>query len=437
MSMTVDNDYLRCLLQSASNETQDTLDWLKHLRTQALDRAGQLRFPTQKDEAWRFTDISPLARLPYQPAQPKRMLQLPDIQQFIIAEASNRLVFVDGFFMPELSQLDSSDAYFIGNLSLATSTQDALIAAHLGKHVQFGDNIFAALNTAFINDGAIIRIPDNTAIHSPIHLLFIATQSEMTNYPRCLVVAEANSQATVIEDYVALQDNGYITNSVAEFDLAANAQIRHFRVQRENNNAFHLANCAVSLEHASRYQTVNITLGAAISRFNLDVAFKTEAAECTIDGLTMITGTQLADTHTSIDHLKPHCTSRQQHKCIVDDSAHAVFNGQIVVRPHAQRTNSSQSSRNLLLSDNAQVDTKPQLEIFADDVKCAHGATVGQLDNEEVFYLKSRGLSEISARNLLTYAFGAEILDRITVPSFKQMLEQIVLNQTQNGQAYD
>ena len=197
--------------------------------------------------------------------------------------------------------------------------------------------------------------------------------------------------------------------------------------------AFHLANCAVSLAHASNYQSTSISLGSQISRYNLNVRLTDEAAECVVDGLTLISDRQLADTHTCIDHIKPNGTSRQLHKCIVDDAAHAVFNGKIIVHPHAQQTNSSQSSRNLLLSKMAQVDTKPQLEIFADDVKCAHGATVGQLDQEEIFYLESRGLSEKAARNLLTYAFGAEIISRIPVTSLRQQLEQAVLNQTQSN----
>jgi Fe-S cluster assembly protein SufD len=202
------------------------------------------------------------------------------------------------------------------------------------------------------------------------------------------------------------------------------------RVQRENGAAIHIANCAVSLARASRYQSVSVALGARISRYNLNVLQTAEGAECAIDGLALITDRQLADSHTCIDHARPHGVSRQLHKCIVDGAAHAVFNGKIMVRPGAQRTDSSQSSRNLLLTAKARVDTKPQLEIFADDVKCAHGATVGQLDAEEVFYLRSRGLSDAAARNLLTYAFGAEIIDRIPVATLKRRLERIVLAQT-------
>jgi len=446
MNVSANIDYLSCLfkslnVQSQSDQLTDTLPenqlpWLRQLRTQAIDQAGQLKWPTTKDEEWRFTDISPLTTLPFKAAQPVSLPVLADVSPFFIKEAVNRLVFVDGFFAPEFSNITGEDQLIVGNLAeLATSHTD-VIEPHLGQHCQSENNLFSALNTAFLEDGAVIVVPKNTTINRPVHLLFIATQAETTQYPRCLIVGETNSQATVIEDYIELQTNtndGYITNSVAEFDLAANAQIQHFRVQRENNSAFHLANCAVSLDHASRYQTVSVTLGASISRYNLDIDFKAEAAECVIDGLTLVAGDQLADTHTCIDHSQPNCTSHQQHKCIADEDAHAVFNGKIIVRPYAQQTNSSQSSRNLLLSNHAKIDTKPQLEIFADDVKCAHGATVGQLDKEEIFYLKSRGIPELTARNLLTYAFGAEILSHISIASLKHTLEQIVLNQTRNN----
>ncbi|MDR4516005.1 MAG: Fe-S cluster assembly protein SufD [Nitrosomonas sp.] len=447
MNEIAKNDYLTCLLNSftaqsvdiLSHESQqnEKLSWLKQLRAEAIDQAGQLTLPTTKDEEWRFTDISPLAKLPFKPAKAYSALELNDIQPFLIEEANNRLVFVDGYFAPDLSNILGKDQLIIGNLSSLTTHPVTEIKHHLGQQIQLKNNIFTALNTAFLQDGAFIVAPKNITVSKPIHLLFIATQKETTNYPRVLVVGKENSEITIIEDYVALQDSAandsYITNSVVELNLAANAQVQHIRIQRENPNAFHLANSAVSLDHASRYQATSITLGAQISRYDLNISFISEAAECAVHGLTMVANTQLADTHTCIDHLKPNCTSRQQHKCIADDSSRAVFNGKIIVSPNAQRTNSSQSSRNLLLSGKAQIDTKPQLEIFADDVKCAHGATVGQLDNEEIFYLKSRGLPELVARNLLTYAFGAEILDHIPVKSLKHKLEQIVLNQTQSS----
>lgn len=434
MSEIISNNYLECLLKSWSIKPTESISWFNNLRNQAIDRVSTQKLPAKRDEEWRFTDISPLARLPYQPSQAECRLQAHDIEHLCLKEAENRLVFVDGYYSPELSRITDHTALVAGNLPDFLSTHSAILESHLGQYAQYEHNVFAALNTAFLRDAALIIVPKNTTINEPIHLLFIAAQSEVTSYPRCLLVAETGSQVTIIEDYVSLQKATYITNSVTEISLAANAHVQHIRVQRENTQAFHLANCAVSLARASNYQSISVSLGSRISRYNLDVHLTDEAAECVIDGLTLISDHQLADTHTCIDHIKPNGTSHQQHKCIVDGSAHAVFNGKIMVRPHAQRTNSSQSSRNLLLSSTAQVDIKPQLEIFADDVKCAHGATVGQLEQEEIFYLESRGLSEAAARNLLTYAFGAEIIRRIPVTSLRQQLEQAVLNQTQSNE---
>lgn len=425
-------DYLECLLKSWQAKPVESLSWLNQLRTRAIDRVSTQKLPTKRDEEWRFTDISPLTALPCQPSQPDASLHIQDIQHLFLDEAKNRLVFVDGHFSRQLSDI-ANPALITGNLPELSSTHAPILESHLGQYAQFDNNVFTALNTAFLRDGAVIIAPKNTVITDPVHVLFIATQREVTSYPRCLLVGESGSQITLIEDYVALQQAAYITNTVTEISLASNARAQHIRVQRESKQAFHFANCTATLSHASHYQSISISLGSRISRYSLDVRLTDEAAECTIDGLTLISGRQLADTHTCIDHSKPNGTSHQQHKCIVDDTAHAVFNGKIIVHPHAQRTNSSQSSRNLLLSKTAQVDTKPQLEIFADDVKCAHGATVGQLDPEEIFYLRSRGLSEKVARNLLTYAFGAKIISRIPVTSLRQQLEQVVLDQTQSN----
>ncbi len=432
MSEVTGTNYLECLLKSWQAKPAKSLSWLNQLRAQAIDCVSTQKLPTKRDEEWRFTDISPLTTLPYRPSQPDVKLQIQDIQHLFLEEVKNRLVFVDGYYSPQLSAT-TNPALVIGNLPALLSTHASILESHLGQYALFDQNVFTALNTAFLRDSAVIIAPQNTVIADPIHVLFIATQREVTSYSRCLIIGETGSQITLIEDYAALQDAAYITNAVTEISLASNAHIQHMRIQRESAQAFHFASCAVAVAHASHYQSVSISQGSRISRYNLDVRLTDEAAECTIDGLTLISDRQLADTHTCIDHSKPNGTSRQQHKCIADDAAHAVFNGKIMVRPHAQRTNSSQSSRNLLLSKTAQVDTKPQLEIFADDVKCSHGATVGQLDPEEIFYLRSRGLSEKAARNLLTYAFGAEIINRIPVISLRQQLAQAVLDQTQSN----
>ncbi len=429
--------YLETLLAGQPQLPTSPLAWINALRVEAVNRVDVLALPTLRDEEWRFTDISRLTKLSFSPALSASYLEAADIAQFYIQEASTRLVFVDGLYAPQLSNTTpaaSNSGVVVSNLQPTLATHAATIEAHLGRHVAFRDNLFAALNTAFVHDAAVIVVPRNVALAAPLHLLFIATQKELVSTPRCLVVAESASAVTVIEDYVVLyqprwQEEAHFTNAVTEIALEDNARVNHIRIQREGAQAFHIANCAVSLGRASNYQSVSVALGAQISRYNLDVLLA-EGAECAVDGLALIAANQLADTHTCIDHAQPHGVSRQLHKCIVGGSAHAVFNGKIMVRQGAQRTDSVQSSRNLLLSGKAHVDTKPQLEIFADDVKCAHGATIGQLDNEEVFYLKSRGLSDSVARNLLTYAFGAEIIERIPVASLKHQLERTVFEQT-------
>jgi len=435
MSVVAEDRYLKNLLQGQSQLSASPLKRLNQLRSNAVNRVNALKLPTKNDEEWRFTDISPLTKVSFQPVRVASPFQSSDAEQFYLTETVTRLVFIDGIYAPHLStqiaKTSKNSGVMVSSLTAASSEDLAAIESHLGYHTELQDNIFAALNTAFLHEGALIIVPRNISVETPVHLLFIATQKEASSHPRCLLIAEPGSRVTVIEDYVTLQEETYITNTVAEFVLADSAHVNHIRIQRDSKEAFHMANCSVSLARESRYQSVSVTFGARISRYNLNVLLKGEGAECTADGLALISNRQLADTHASIDHIKPHCTSHQLHKCIIDDAAHAVFNGKIIVRPGAQLTNSTQSNRNLLLTSKARIDTKPQLEIFADDVKCAHGATVGQLDNEEIFYLKSRGLSEITARNLLTYAFGAEVIERIPIASLKFRLEQAVHEQTQ------
>lgn len=399
------------------------------LREQAQTALGALAMPTLRDEAWRFTNLAQLHRLTFQPVLAAGRPQPADIAPFDLDDAACRLVFVDGIYAPQLSSPAPEGGVIVTDLPTAMATHAAALEAQLGHRQALGDNVFAALNTAFLQDAAVLVVPRDVALATPVHLLFVATQAGALSHPRCLLLAEAGSRVTLVEDYVALQDAAYLVNPVTEIVLAEQAQLTHVRVQRDGRQAFHIANCAVSVGRSANYQSVSVAMGAQLSRYQLSVVLG-EGAECAVDGLALLAGSQLADTHSCIAHAQPHGTSRQLHKCIADGSAHAVFNGKVVVRPNAQRTDSAQSSRNLLLSSRAQVDTQPQLEIFADDVKCTHGATIGQLDAEEVFYLQSRGLSGSAARQLLTYAFGAEIIERIPVASLKRQLQQRMLAQT-------
>jgi Fe-S cluster assembly protein SufD len=432
-STTADTvDHLGKLMAELPVPAPSTWARLNTLRDQAHTALGALAMPTLRDEAWRFTDLAPLHRHTFQPVRPGVRVQPADIAQFGLDETTTRVVLVDGFYAPDLSSPALAAGLWVTDLQTALTTHAGALEANLGCHMALGNNVFAALNTCFMQDMAVLVVPRHVALAAPVHLLFVATQADSVSHPRCLVLAEAGCSMTLVEDYVALQDaarQAYFVNPVTELVLADQAQVTHVRVQRDGPQAFHIANSAVTVGRNANYQSVSVATGAQLSRYNLSVTLA-EGAECAVDGLALVGGKQLADTHSFVDHAQPHATSRQLHKCIVDGSARAVFNGRVMVRPGAQHTDSQQSSRNLLLSARGQVDTQPQLEIFADDVKCTHGATIGQLDAEEVFYLQSRGLSDSVARQLLTYAFGAEILERIPVPSLKQRLQQYMLAHT-------
>ena len=433
-AISAPHPYVAALLAGSRVPAAGSQGWLTALRGRALERANALSVPTTRDEEWRFTDISPLLKTPIQPFQASPALTADDIAAFVLPEALARLTFVDGVFAPELSSCPRlPEGVVVSPLAAALSAHAGLLEAHLGRHAEFDADVFAALNTACLRDGALIRVGAGCECAGPLHLLFVATQKEAALHPRCLAIAEASSAVTLVEDYVGLGDAAYFTNAVTEVSVGAGARVRHARLQRENAAAFHIATSTAVLAKDASYASVGVALGARISRHNHNVIQRGEGAECRIDGFALLTDRQLADTHTLIDHARPNGRSRQLHKTIAGGAAHAVFNGKIVVRPGAQLTDSAQQSRNLLLSPRAHVDTKPQLEIFADDVKCAHGATVGQLDAEQLFYLKSRGLPEARARNLLTYAFGAEVIDRLPVATLIARLERVVLEQTQSA----
>lgn len=432
MMATATHPYIEALARGSNDLPASPAGWLNQRRAQALERANALAVPSTRDEEWRFTDITPLTKIHFQPASSATPLAAKDIARFAVPEAQCRLVFVDGIYAPDLSAAgDLPAGVQVTTLAAAAREQGALLEPHLARHAGYEHNVFAALNTAYLRDGVLVHVAKNKACAAPVHLLFVATQKEVAAYPRCLVIAESGSECTVIEDYVSLTDDVYLTNAVTEIVAADSARVRHVRLQRESLGAFHIATCTVKLEKDASYVANTVTLGARISRYSLDTLQNGEGAEMKIDGLALISGRQLADTHTLMAHHRPNGRSTQVHKTIVGGAAHAVFNGKVYVAEGAQLTDSAQQSRNLLLSGRAHVDTKPQLEIFADDVKCAHGATVGQLDAEQLFYLKSRGLPDQTARNLLTYAFGAELIDRIPVPSLVAQLEKTVLEQTQ------
>jgi len=422
--VTASHPYLQHLLEGQSGLAALPTDALKALRARAVERVSALTVPTLRDEDWRFTDLAPFTQKRFQPAAVPSPLDARALAAFSPAEAVTRLVFVDGTYQPEAGNAQAGVT--VTALSAANADIRARAAA-LGTLAGFEQQVFPALNTAFLREAALVLVSRGVAAAAPVHLLFVSTQAGVAVHPRVLVAAEAGAAVTVIEDYVALGGTGYFNNAVTEIALGDDAQVKHYKIQREAPDAYHFATTAVRVGRNARYEGTALSFGARLSRHDPLVEIAGEGAECDLAGLALIGSRQVADTHSTIDHAVPHGQSRQLHKTIVAGGAHAVFNGRIVVRPGAQLTNSGQQSRNLLLSGKARVDTKPQLEIFADDVKCAHGATVGQLDADELFYLRSRGLDETAARNLLTYAFGAEVVERIALPSLKARLAKLVL----------
>jgi Fe-S cluster assembly protein SufD len=415
----------QCFEQLLLGKTVKSESWLAPIRDKAGARARALNFPMAKQDDWRFTDLSPLFQHAFHPVDSYASVALADIDAFLIPD-SIRLVFVDGCYASQLSDLKQAGAGVTVS-SLVERSGDAQVEANFAQHALFDQDTFAALNTRFFEDGAFVHVAGETA--APIHILNIATKRDTSSaiYPRCLLVMDANSRATVVEDYAGLNDGINFSNAVTEVVLKDHAQLQHVRVQREDKSAFHIGHCSVDAARGSVYTSTSLAFGARVSRHDLHVTLRGEGAEVTLNGLALIGGRQIADTHTRIDHATPRCISRQLHKCIADGSAHAIFSGKIMVREGASGTDSEQSSRNLLLSGKAHINTQPQLEIFNDDVSCKHGATIGQIDMDALFFLKSRGFSEERARNLLTHAFAAEIIDKIPVLSLIGSLSRTIL----------
>jgi Fe-S cluster assembly protein SufD len=351
----------------------------------------------------------------------------------MLPEAHASLVFIDGHFSAALSSVPRAQrGVLIGELGTALRGVEE-IERTLGRIVAFDQQLFVALNTAFLRDGAVIALEREQTLPGPVHILHVATERPVAHaiYPRTLVLASRGSKLCVIEDFVALGTSAYFSAPVTEIALAENARVEHIRVQRDSERAFHLGACGIVQSAASRYCSVHVGLGARISRLEHRVTHQGEGCETELRGLTLIGERQLGDVHSFVDHAKTHGRLDQIQKCIARGAARAVFNGKVMVRAGALRTNAAQSCRGLLLSDRARIDAKPQLEIFADDVKCAHGAAIGQLDADEVFYLRTRGLSEAAARDLLTHAFAAEIIERVTPASLAEALTRSVIQRTQ------
>jgi len=460
--------------------------WLQRIRKAAISHFAELGFPTTRQEEWRFTNVAPLTKIAFEPvhgwephkpeAQAKDRHGTPSLAlqacvHGVTADALKRftfggldctqLVFVNGRYSQELStpspplerggkSFPSARTYFppfprggrggltvqpardgikVSSLADALGSDGERVEPYLARHAGYQDHAFVALNTAFVEDGAFVYLPRGNDVEQPIHLLFVASShgEPTVSHPRNLIVVGDNSQVAIVESYVGLDGGVYFTNAVTEIVAGQNAVIDHYRLQQESAEAFHIATLAVHQDRGSNFTSHSISLGGALVRNDVKARLDAEGVECTLNGLYMASGHQLVDNHTSIDHAKPHCSSHELYKGVLDGKSKGVFSGKIIVRPDAQKTDAKQTNKNLLLSADSVIDTKPQLQIYADDVKCTHGATVGQLDKDAIFYLRSRGIGHEDARSLLTYAFANEIISRIEIPSVREHLNAAVL----------
>jgi Fe-S cluster assembly protein SufD len=409
----------------ASNGAARAPGWLKDLRESGIARFHDLGFPNMKQEAWRFTSVAPIAEGSFALAQPPaRIPQLDDILPFLLFEAGYRLVFVDGFFQRSLSTPFLDD---VQSLAHVVTHRPDLVRQHLGKYVATQDRPFSALNTAFVHDGAFVHVPAKATVEYPVQLLFLATgDKQVVTHPRNLVVIEREARVSIVETYASLSQGPYWTNTVTEVVAGEMARVDFHRVQRESGRAYHVAATAT---HQGRDSTVNlhtVAFGAALSRHDIGAVMAGPGGTLILNGLYVLAEQQHADHHTTIDHAADHCESHEYFNGVLDGRSRGVFTGRIIVRPGAQKTDSKQTNNNLLLSTDAHADSQPQLEIYADDVKCTHGSTVGPLDPRALFYLRSRGVGEVEARRLLTYGFAAEILGRMDVAPLRAQLDRIV-----------
>ena len=409
--------------------TENAPAWLSKLRHAAIRSFAELGFPTTHDEDWKYTNVAPLASTGFVPAHVKLTDELrKKIEHLPLADLGcSRLAFLNGRYVPELSRLrEVPQGLKAGSLASAWKNHGALLERHFGRYADAKTHAFVALNTAFFEDGAFIEVPKGAVLQKPLQILQISHGGgrKTVSHPRNLILIGDTGQASIVETFFSLEQDVTFTNTVTEIVAGEGALADYCKVQQESDEAFHYGRVQVHQARSSSVTTHSIQLGAALTREEVQTVLGGEGAESLLHGLYVLTGQQHVDNHTTIDHAKAHCSSREVYKGVLEDKSQGVFNGKIIVRPDAQKTDSKQSNKNLLLSEDAIINTKPQLEIFADDVKCTHGATVGQIDPEAVFYLRSRGIAAEEARKLLTYAFANDVMERIKFQPLRERLAE-------------
>jgi Fe-S cluster assembly protein SufD len=403
--------------------------WLQLLREDAFARFSETGFPTTHEEDWRFTNVSAVANTPFELAGPDTVSR-EQLAPFGSSEFACYLVFVNGLFSQELSNTAMlPKGVTVASLAAQLKNDPASLELHLGRYLNTQRDAFAALNTALIEDGVYVHVPRGFAVETPIYVLYVTVpgSAPTMNHPRNLIVAEENSQVTVVEDYVSLGEGTTFSNAATELIAGDNANVSHYMIVREGDQAYNFSTLRIQQGRHANVATHSLLLSGALVRNNVHPVLAGEGSECLINGLFMANGRQHMDNYMLVEHASPHCDSRQFYNGILNGQSHGVFHGRIIVHKDAQKTDAKQTNRNLLLSDDAQIDTKPQLEIYADDVKCTHGATIGQFDDNALFYLRSRGLAEAAARHVLLLAFANECLDRMGSPQVREHLEKLVV----------
>lgn len=408
---------------------------LREIRRSGLDCFLRLGFPTTRVEDWKYTDVGPIARGEFRPAPAADLGEVaPDelIPHVVRGMGGPLLVFVNGRFARELSRPEGMQkGVAAGSVAEAVARGEETVERHLARYAPYEEDAFTALNTAFIRDGGIVHVPAGVRVPQPIQLLFLGTGTGADEprlaSPRNLLVLEEGAQATLVETYAGLGPTAYFTNAVTEVVLQEGASLEHYKVGVEGEGAFHVGTIQVRQGRSSTYRSHSVTLGGAIVRNNIRAWLGDERTETRLDGVYVARARQVVDNYTSVDHAMPHCHSYEFYKGIIGGRATGVFNGRIYVHPHAQKTDAKQQNMALLLTPDATINSKPQLEIFADDVKCTHGATVGFLDEKALFYLRSRGIPGEAARRILTFAFANEVISRVDVPALREHLERALM----------
>jgi Fe-S cluster assembly protein SufD len=436
----VSEAYLREFESFAGTTTAEGPEWLEPIRRAAMDRFAATGFPSARDEEWRFTPVTPIAQATWRSVGigGTEDITREQLTPFVFGQAEwCTLVFVNGEYAPGLSSAGSMpEGVLATSLAEALRNGGDLLQRHLARYARIEENPFTALNTAFLRDGGLIHVPAGVDLPRPINLVFVTTADAagVVIHPRNLIVVERNARASVVESYVTLAPGArYWTNPVTEVWTGPNSWVEHTRIQRESEAAYHVATTEVEVARDSHYRSFSMAMGASLARHNLNARLADQYSEALLYGLYITHGEQLVDTHTVLYHDHPNCRSWEIYKGVLEDRSHAVFNGKVFVKPEAQKTDAKQTNRNLVLSDHAKVDTKPQLEIFADDVKCTHGATVGRLDDAALFYARSRGVPQGAAERLLTYAFAAEVIEEVALEPVRNELDRLVLERLERA----